>query len=72
MKICKSGRVIEKTYHKKQYFYIRLNLVDEDIKGRGSFSTKDIRTELLVNKRNMNKASALVETYVDRYNHQNS
>jgi len=72
MKICKSGRVIEKTYHKKQYFYIRLNLVDEDIKGRGSFSTKDIRTELLVNKRNMNKASALVETYVDKYNHQNS
>ena len=68
MKICKSCRVITKTYHKKEFYYIRLNLVDKNITGKNSFSTKDIRTELLANRQNRSKAEAMIESIIQEYN----
>lgn len=68
MKTCQSGRVITKKRKDKNYFYLRLNLVDiDDASSKRKYTTKDISTGLLANKRNKAKASALLEDAITEY-----
>ncbi len=67
MNKCQSGRVIKKTIKGKEYFFIRLNLVDDEKEGKSRYSTKDIRTNIPVSIRNKSKANALLEEYISEY-----
>ncbi len=68
MKECKSGRVITKKRKGTEYFFLRLNLVDsESDDSQKKYSTKDIRTNLIVSKRNQSKANAMLEDAITEY-----
>lgn len=72
MKICKSGRVIERLYHNEKHYYIRLNLIDDSMTGKKRFCVKDIRTGLLANRQNKSKAEAMVCSLIKEYNRSSS
>ena len=67
MEICKSGRVMQKTLKGKEYYFLRLNLVEVDGEGISKYRVKDIHTELSVGKRNFPKAAALLEEMIEKY-----
>ena len=68
MEICKSGRVMQKTLKGKEYYFLRLNLIETDNTGTNKYHVKDIHTELSVGKRNFQKAVALLEEMIEKYN----
>ena len=67
MKKCNSGRVIVKERRGKKWFFLRLNLIDSDADGKEKYTTKDIATNLPVNKRNKAKANAMLEDAITEY-----
>lgn len=66
MKICKSGRIIEKKRQGKDRYFLRLNIVDTTVDGK-KYLTKDIATGLEVSKRNFQKANALLDEAISSY-----
>ena len=67
MKECKSARLIEKERKGKLYYFIRLNLVDNELDGKSRYATKDLPTNITVSKRNKAKASAMLEDAITEY-----
>ena len=68
MKQCKSGRIIIRKKSKKEFYFLRLNIVDincSDAKQR--YSVKDIETGLEVSKRNFQKANSLLEDAISSF-----
>lgn len=67
METCKSGRVMQKTLKGKKYYFLRLNIIETDNKGTNTYHVKDIPTELSVGKRNLQKATALLDEMIEKY-----
>lgn len=67
METCKSGRVMQKTLKGKEYYFLRLNIIETDNKGTNKYHVKDIPTELSVGKRNLQKATALLDEMIEKY-----
>lgn len=59
---------MKKTFKGKEYYFLRLNLVEANHEGIKKYSVKDIHTELNVGKRNFQKATVLLEEMIEKYN----
>lgn len=68
MKQCRSGRLIKRKRRDKEYYYIRLNLVDSDEQGEKKYSILQTATDLVATDRNYSKANALLEKAISEYN----
>ena len=66
MKKCKSGRVIVKYRQGMDRYFLRLNIVDTADDGK-KYATKDIATGFEVNKRNFQKANALLDEAISSF-----
>lgn len=65
---CTNGTVYKRTKQKKEWWYIRLYLVDDQAKKRKEkYKNKYIATELLATKRNLAQANALLYAEMKKY-----
>lgn len=65
---CKSGKVVTRTKSKKEWYYLRLYLIDDTAKEhKDKYKTKYVATDLLATKRNFSKANALLDTEIEKY-----
>lgn len=62
---CKSAKLISKKRDKKDYYYIRLNVIDSD---NGKYRTKDIFTDLTVSVRHKREAEKMIQPAIDDFN----
>ena len=68
MKECKSGRITIRKKGGKEYYYLRLNIVDNSCEdSKKKYSVKDMSTDLEVTKRNFQKANALLEEAISSF-----
>ena len=65
---CKTAKVISKKRDGKEYFYIRLNVINPDSTAKSKYSTKDIFTGLTVSVRHKREAEKMVQTEIDKFN----
>ena len=68
MKQCKSGRLIKRKRRNKEYYYLRLNLIDLEECGKKRYSILQTATDLEATNRNYLKASALLDAAISEYN----
>ena len=68
MKECKSGRITIRKKGGKEYYYLRLNIVDNSCEdSKKKYCVKDMSTGLEVSKRNYQKANALLEKAISSF-----
>lgn len=65
---CTNGIVYKRTKQKKEWWYLRLYLVDDQAKKRkDKYKNKYIPTDLLATKRNLAQANAMLYTEMQKY-----
>ena len=68
MLTCTNGIVYKRTKQKKEWWYLRLYLVDDQAKKRkDKYKNKYIPTDLLATKRNLAQANALLYAEMQKY-----
>lgn len=67
MRRCDTGRIITKTNGKGSFYFIRLNFINVDESGKKKYTTKDMATGLLANRKNKAQAEAMVADAISQY-----
>lgn len=70
MTTCKSGRVIKKEKQGREFYFLRLNLVEIGPDGSKKYTSKDIPANLEATKRNYSKANAMLDEAITEYSHE--
>lgn len=68
MKKCNSGRLIKRRRNNKEYYYLRLNIIDTE-SNDGKYSILQTSTDLEATEKNYPKAAVLLEKAIEDYNY---